>query len=368
MNILSFCKNLNYQKYIEFEVVQVYEDIISDINISSKNFHAILVDDFKTIKLIIDNISKNEKFSIPVIMLLKSNATYVDFRYSIDSGATDFSVEPYKDLKEIIVRSYMRLDELSDSSEAKLNQLRRTLINSIPHELNTPLTSIIGLASVMAKEDVPDAEGYKEFCINIYNSAKRLQKVIDNFTYYSYLQLKLSSNSDVSFARSFTVSNPEQVIKLVIHDLQYTYHREIKFSVSAGSIQFNATNFYKLVYYLLENALKFSKNDSLVMVGAYPLEKEYQLVIYNEDSGFDPDQLNYIGALIQFDRGINEQQGIGMGIAIVLSLLKLYDGRIKIISEKKKFTKMEVFLKNNINNQVVYIDGTNSRRKYEIKN
>jgi K+-sensing histidine kinase KdpD len=83
----------------------------------------------------------------------------------------------------------------------------------------------------------------------------------------------------------------------------------------------------------------------MVMVGAYKLEREYQIVIYNEGSGFDPEQIKFLGAFTQFDREMQEQQGVGMGMAIVLSLLKVYKGHIKVLTEKSRYTKIEIYLK-----------------------
>jgi signal transduction histidine kinase len=45
---------------------------------------------------------------------------------------------------------------------------------------------------------------------------------------------------------------------------------------------------------------------------------------------------------VQFDRRINEQQGSGMGLAIVNKLINLHQGEFKINSVKDKFTEVIV--------------------------
>ena len=345
MKVLSFCTELHFTKALDCEVVQAYEQDIPNMNIGSEDFQAILINHTEILKLLKPRLTDTSRITIPVIMLIRDQPSYQMIRICIDSGVSDFCMFPYYDLKSIIIFQYMKIDEMRDAVEQKLNQLRNTLMYTIPHEFNTPLTAILGLAGLLAKGDISDHETLKDFSVNILKSAYRLQKIIDNFTYYSHLQLKLSSNSEVSFARSFCLQNPDQVIKLVIHDLQHLYNKEIRYAVSGGIVQCNETNFYKLVFYLLENALKFSRDESMIMVGAYTLNNEYMIVVYNEGSGFDKEQLQYLGAMTQLDRDANEQQGVGMGIAIVLSLLKLYDGRINIITEKNKYTKVEVYVK-----------------------
>jgi len=346
MNILSFCRDLDYIRSIDFEVVHASESDIAHINLGERLFHAILVDNCETLKLLKALHTGHTRSMTPVILLLKRDSTHKDIRRGIDAGATDFCVEPFEDLKEIIAGNFYRIDEILESAGRKLNRLRKSLVSSIPHEFYTPLTSIIGLASVMAKESLPNPEKHQEYSLNILKSACRLQKLIDDFTFYSQLLLKLSSNCEICFARSYFIYNPDEIIKMAVQELEFHFKKEIKFAVSSGVVHCNESNFYKLIYCLLENALKFSMDESCVMIGAYNLEHEYHIVVYNEGSGFDPEQIKLLGAFTQFDREIYEQQGMGMGIAIVMSLVELYEGRIKIFSEKNKYTKVEVFLKN----------------------
>ena len=52
-----------------------------------------------------------------------------------------------------------------------------------------------------------------------------------------------------------------------------------------------------------------------------------------------------IDAYIQFDRKINEQQGTGLGIAIVKKIIEIFGGNFQIVSEKNKFTEVTLTLR-----------------------
>lgn len=345
MNILSFCANLDPGVISQYSVIQASAHDIQRLVISPGMFDAILIEDIKILKLLKKSSAIENIIMIPVIILLKKSATSTKIRDCLDSGASDFCIEPYKDLKEIIYRNEMKLTELKQISEKKFNRLRNTLSYAIPHEFHTPLTTIIGLSSMMAKEGIIDMKSVKQFSMNILNATNRLRKLIDNYVYYSHLQIKLSSESELNYARSFYISNPEQIIKQVVLELKYIYKRKVEYKLINKPVQCNETNFYKLIYSLVENALKFSDPGSVVSVDSAVKGNDYIIIAYNEGQGFDKDELNLIGPYTQFDRHIYEQQGIGLGLAIVQSIVRVYNGHINIISEKNKYVKIEIYLK-----------------------
>ena len=61
--------------------------------------------------------------------------------------------------------------------------------------------------------------------------------------------------------------------------------------------------------------------------------------------GMTPEQITTIDAYIQFERFKYEQQGLGLGLAIVRRLVNLHNGELTIESEYGKYTKFTIKLK-----------------------
>jgi signal transduction histidine kinase len=60
--------------------------------------------------------------------------------------------------------------------------------------------------------------------------------------------------------------------------------------------------------------------------------------------GMTDEQIAKIGAYVQFDRKIYEQQGSGLGLVIAKKLVELYYGKFKITTVKDQFTLIEISL------------------------
>jgi len=344
VNLLSFYSKTKNLPVGGKNVVYAYTKDSYTIASTTSRFGAILVDGNRVLEDPEEFIKGLQAVYIPIIALFDEQVSYKNLRKVLNYGASDFSVAPFEDLEEVIDCNAAKFAAIKASSEKEFDRLRKSLSNAIPHEFNTPLTAIIGLSSMMLKTPDFDKETIKDFSGNILKAANRLSRLIDNYLFYSHLQIKLSSDSQIQRARTFFIENPDQVIMQVVHDLWDVGKRKIVYDVEKGVVQCNETNFYKLIYYLLDNALKFSGEDDKVEVAARNENNRYLITINNEGSGMDDAQVQMIGAYRQFERNINEQQGLGLGLAIVHSILKLYNGQININSQKDEFVKINLQL------------------------
>ena len=102
--------------------------------------------------------------------------------------------------------------------------------------------------------------------------------------------------------------------------------------------------FTKIVDELLDNAFKFSSSGSPVEVRSVVNEGYVMLTVRDRGRGMKPEHVSEIGAYMQFERKLYEQQGSGLGLTIAKRLTELHGGELKVQSEIGTGTSVAVRL------------------------
>ena len=100
----------------------------------------------------------------------------------------------------------------------------------------------------------------------------------------------------------------------------------------------------KIVDELVQNAFKFSSANSPVRVTLAEADNAVSLTVADAGRGFSTEHITKVGAYMQFDRKLHEQQGLGLGLTIVRRLTELHGGTLTIQSEKGSGTTVTVKL------------------------
>jgi DNA-binding response OmpR family regulator len=74
-----------------------------------------------------------------------------DIRQGMDMGAEDYLTKPFaaSELLSTVRAQLHKRDVFEQMSHQKLDELRDSIILSLPHELRTPLTSILGFSDIL---------------------------------------------------------------------------------------------------------------------------------------------------------------------------------------------------------------------------
>jgi signal transduction histidine kinase len=93
---------------------------------------------------------------------------------------------------------------------------------------------------------------------------------------------------------------------------------------------------------LIHNAFSFSEVGSKVLIN-YNLSNKFGVFSVTDFGvGMEKEEVSAIGAYTQFNRGILEQQGLGLGLTLVKQLTDKHFGELKITSSKGKGTTVQL--------------------------
>ena len=101
----------------------------------------------------------------------------------------------------------------------------------------------------------------------------------------------------------------------------------------------------KIVDELVQNAFKFSPPSSPVRVALVNNSPDtVTLTVADSGRGLSTEHITKIGAYMQFDRKMHEQQGLGLGLTICKRLTELHGGTLTIQSDQGAGTTVTVRL------------------------
>jgi signal transduction histidine kinase len=119
---------------------------------------------------------------------------------------------------------------------------------------------------------------------------------------------------------------------------------DLKIEAADISVPMSGEYFSKVVNELVQNAFKFSGAGSPVQVRLSEAFNGVELSITDQGRGFSTEQIRRIGAYVQFDRKMQDQQGLGMGLVIAKRLAELHGGELLIGGQKGSGTTVTIKL------------------------
>jgi two-component system sensor histidine kinase/response regulator len=303
------------------------------------------MDGFTVLKKLRENPSTQ---TVPFIFIT-AKVTKYDMREGMDLGADDYLTKPFT-RDELLGAVNTRLKKsatVQKQSEDKLNELRQNLTRTLPHELLTPLNGILGLSEFLLEdlEDMEPAE-IRESLQDIHKSGQRLYQLVQNFLLYAQLELVAKDPERLqAFLRGETLST-HLSINSVTHEKAEQFNRvaDLHLHLADTSLSIDDHWFSKIVGELVDNAFKFSTPGSPVTVTSSLADRQFIVSVSDRGRGMTPEQIANVGAYIQFERKLYEQQGSGLGLAIAKRLTELYQGTLTLKSIPGQETTIKINL------------------------
>lgn len=233
--------------------------------------------------------------------------------------------------------------QLADANQALARAKRRAeeesrfkskFLASMSHELRTPLNAIIGFSELMLREiPGPLQPKQRDYVENVSSSGKHLLDLINDVLDLSKIEagrMELKRKKTSIEALFDTLSG-------ICQPLANKKGIELSFDVAAGMPLVNAdpTRLKQIMYNLLSNAIKFTPADGQVDVSASEQSGTMTLRITDTGVGISKaDQSRLFREFEQLEPGQNvtNEEGTGLGLALVKRLVDMHDGSIEVDS------------------------------------
>lgn len=328
-NANSVSNGLEALDYIKKEIPDL---IISDIMMPVMN-------GMELIKQVQSNAATS---TIPFIFLT-AKVEEQNIRLGMNSGADDYITKPFKTselLKAVMTRLKKKENAVQHFEEMKIE-----IAAKVPHELRTPLVSILGYSDIILEEidSLPRSE-IKNYISRIRDAGEKIHERIEKFLIYAEVNLLDKGIKHGERIKKEVCSINQEEIQWIFTDQLKEWGRENDFliSIEEGTLKIAKNYLLVLLKESLENAVKYSKRGSPIILTGFSEEKYYKIVVKDNGCGMKSDELIRIEAFRQFETDDYKRIGVGLGLAIVKKILEIFAGKLKIKSKINENTMVTI--------------------------
>ena len=286
--------------------------------------------------------------AIPFI-LMTGMADSAGMRHGMELGADDYLPKPFKvdELYAAVNARLRKIKTVRDDAERKLTTLRTQISMMMPHELRTPLNGIVANAELLVTSAADlGAATITEMGKEICKSGLRLERLIENFLFYARLEMVATDADSVIALRSARLAAPAALVRSTAAIQAETAGRISDLAVDLADVPVPMAEecFKKIITELVRNAFKFSQAGTRVKASLKAVGEEIEFSIHDHGRGLSTEHIRRIDAYVQFDRKLQDQEGLGLGLAIAKKLAELHGGRLTLTSSMETGTTVTVKL------------------------
>ena len=267
---------------------------------------------------------------------------FEEIKFSTDERKTEKFKEMLKEENQteiygLISNMIMELQESKKATE-EAHEIKTQFLSNMSHEIRTPITGIVGFSDFLSASKLDTEQ--REFVNTIKRSSEDLLTVVDNILDIS----NLKSGRFKLMKKTFNIVDEfEKLISVYALD---ALEKEIDFSVWIDpaladlSLKSDIEKIKQIVRNLISNAIKFTDKGgsvelSIKKVNINDKNIDIEFVVKDNGIGIDEEQKKAVFRLFDQADSSNTRahKGIGLGLTIANSLVKLLGGNLSLESQ-----------------------------------
>lgn len=284
---------------------------------------------------------RHEKSKASLDSLVSIGKRYYDIqtRPIIEDGLIRYWLEISNDITQQI--NYTKEIE-------ELSKIKEEFFANVSHEFRTPLTVILATIQLMSKMYENNNENRTSRELKYIKTMKhncfRLLRLINNLLEIT----RIDSGHFSLHLENYNIVNVIEDFALSISNFanQRGIHLEFDTDLEEKIIAIDFDKIEKVILNLLSNAIKFTNKGGKISVYVKEAENGIQISVKDTGVGIPKEKLESIfERFVQVDNLLNrKQEGSGIGLSLVKSLIELHNGTISVCSEEGIGTEFIVTL------------------------
>ncbi|WP_144553376.1 cell wall metabolism sensor histidine kinase WalK [Peribacillus simplex] len=248
----------------------------------------------------------------------------------------DFKIDRKNEMTDIINHFNHMAKQLK-----QMEEMRQEFISNVSHEIQSPLTSIVGFAQALQYNKLT-IEERNHYLHIIETESRRLSKLSDNL-------LKLTSLESEHHPFERTDFRLDQQIRTIILACEPTWlEKELEMDISLEKIRIFADQdlMSQVWTNLTHNSVKFTRHRGKITIRLQQIDDLASITISDNGIGIsETDQFHIFERFYKADLARERtKSGSGLGLSIVKKIIEMHEGTISVESELDKGTTFTILL------------------------
>ncbi len=230
-------------------------------------------------------------------------------------------------------------------TQKKLSEIKSDFINNMTHELKTPLATIsLAVDALTNSKVIGNEEKIRYYSGMIKDENKRMNKQVETILQAARIERQeITLNKDVLDAHAIIQKTADNLV-LQIQEKHGSLNLHLK--AARHTIDADEVHFSNIVFNLLDNAIKYSKDPLRIDVETY--NSGHMLQIRFRDNGIGMSKETQSHIFEKFYRAhtgnIHDVKGFGLGLSYVKAMVDAHGGRVRVESALGKGSTFIVML------------------------
>ncbi len=282
-------------------------------------------------KILIEGVTKEDKITLPeVLKILEESKENI----SMNKQLTEHSQQLRK-LSE----------ELQNANETLVikDKQKDDFLDSVAHELRTPITAIRATSELLLDDDEMPAEIKKDFLGNIISESDRLAEIINDILFLDKLE---AGTTPLNLAEKNITETYHKALKplLQLFEQKHLHHSEVNL-LQHEIFEFDEMKMIQVFQNILGNALKFANEQGMIQTKFQEKNGMLKISIFNTGKTIPTEDLQYVFEKFYQSKNQNLRKplGSGLGLAICKRIISAHGGNIEAKNKEIGVT-FEIFL------------------------
>ena len=227
--------------------------------------------------------------------------------------------------------------------QKKISEIKSDFINNMSHEFKTPIATInLAIDAIESQLEIKNSKKKHQYLKIMREENRRMHDQVETILTISQLDKSntLIDKTDIDVHK--TIKDSLGHIALLVQNKRV----EIKTSFKSKKTKIfgNRNHLVNVFTNLLDNAIKYSKENPIIKIETLNDDKNTYIKIEDKGIGMSDDTLKMI-----FEKFFREQngdvhniKGHGLGLAYVKKIISLHNGKISVESVEGQGTKFKI--------------------------